>query len=69
MNAAINTYHRWLKQSNRNTADDWIAHFNLGILLRDAGHTEKAINALRAALRQKPDFTLAKLAITQIITN
>lgn len=67
--AAIDTYRRWLKKSIHNSPSKWIAQFNLGILLRDTGNAEEAKNNLREALRQKPDFTLAKLALDQMTKN
>ena len=66
VNAAINTYRRWLKQSHHNSPNDWIAQFNLGVLLRDTGDKNGAQNAFQAALRQKPDFALARDALKQI---
>lgn len=66
MNAAINTYRRWLKQSHHNSPNDWIAQFNLGILLRNIGNLKEAKDALRSALRQKPDFDLARTALNQM---
>lgn len=66
LEAAIKTYRRWLKQSHHNSPNDWIVQFNLGILLRDVGNVAEAKNALRASLRQKPDFALAKAALEQM---
>lgn len=66
MQAAINTYRRWLKQSHHNSPNDWIVQFNLGVLLRDTGDKNGAQNAFQAALRQKPDFALAREALQQM---
>lgn len=68
VNAAINTYRRWLRQSHHNSPNDWIAQFNLGILLRDSGDKNGARSALQSALRQKPDFSLARTALEEILS-
>lgn len=61
---AIQLYRRWLRQSV--SPDDWVASFNLGILLRDSGDLEGAREALRATWRQKPDFEPAKIILASI---
>lgn len=64
INGAIQTYRHWLKHSH--SADNWIAHFNLGILLREIGDLAGAQKAFIAALKQRPDFANARTALIQI---
>ncbi|CBL46237.1 Conserved hypothetical protein [gamma proteobacterium HdN1] len=69
INAAIATYRRWLRRTHNNSPSDWIVQFNMGVLLRDVGDTKAAKEAMLAALRQKPDFALARKALEQMTTH
>ncbi|WP_347888051.1 tetratricopeptide repeat protein [Nitrosomonas europaea] len=63
---AIQLYRQWLEHAH--SGDEWIAQFNLGILLRDGGDTTGAQQAFQAVLKQKPDFVQARAALEQVIT-
>jgi len=63
---AIQIYRQWLEHTH--SGDEWIAQFNLGILLRDGGDTTGAQQAFQAVLKQKPDFVQARIALEQVIT-
>lgn len=43
-----------------------IAHYNLGILMNEAGLTDASILAFRSALRYDPDLTQARLWLTEL---
>lgn len=64
---AVQVYRLWLKHAR--TPHNWLAEFNLGILLRDSGDTTGAQKAFQAALQQKPDFTQARAALKQLSAN
>lgn len=61
LQGAIETYRAWL--AGRSSQDDWLAYFNLGVLLKDAGELSAAQQAFRATLQQRPDFVQAKNAL------
>ncbi|MDL1867795.1 hypothetical protein FBR06_11350, partial [Betaproteobacteria bacterium PRO4] len=63
---AIQVYRQWLEHTH--SRDEWIAQFNLGILLRDEGDLTGAQQAFQAVLKQKPDFVQANAALEQVIT-
>lgn len=61
---AIHIYRQWLKCSK--APDNWIVHFNLGLLLRESGDLTGARKALETALEQRPDFLMAREALAAI---
>lgn len=61
---AIQIYRQWLEHTH--SGDEWIAQFNLGILLRDGGDTMGAQQAFQAVLKQKPDFVQARVALGEL---
>ena len=62
--SAIKTYQDWLESSSSDS--DWIAHFNLGILLKERNDIALAEQSFQSALLQKPDFTQARAALAQL---
>lgn len=61
---AIHAYRQWLARGP--SGQDWAAHFNLGVLLKDSGDLAGARQAFGAALAQKPDFAQAQAALAQV---
>lgn len=58
---AIEIYREWLEHSN--SSDQWIAYFNLGVLLNERGDLIEAQKAFQAVLKQRPEFIQARLAL------
>lgn len=65
LQGAILIYRQWLQHSS-SPDDDWPAHFNLGILLKDAGELAEARKSFAAALERKPDLSQAETAIALV---
>lgn len=63
LQGAIRVFSQWLPFAEPDTA--WIGHFNLGILLRDAGDLPGAQKSFQMTLLQKPDFVQAQTALEQ----
>ncbi len=61
---AIQLYRQWLEHAH--SGDEWIAQFNLGVLLRDGGDITGAQQAFQAVLKQKPDFVQARAALGKL---
>lgn len=62
LSGAIEVYRQSLKR--RHTKDDWMLQFNLGVLLQQAGKSRDARDAFEKTLRQRPDFRLARVALS-----
>lgn len=62
---AIQLYRQWLEHAH--SGNEWIAQFNLGILLRDGGDLTGAQRAFQAVLKQKPGFVQARAALEQVM--
>lgn len=61
---AIDIYRQWLEHTH--SSDQWIAHFNLGALLNACGDSIGAQKAFQTVLKQRPEFTQAKLALESL---
>ncbi|MCM8775228.1 MAG: tetratricopeptide repeat protein [Candidatus Omnitrophica bacterium] len=58
----------WLEKAKSATRYEsyCFPHYNLGRIWEQKGDWGKAVNSYRAALREKPDYTLAQRALTRI---
>ena len=61
LQGAARVYREWLARGP--SSDNWLAQFNLGVLLNDSGDRVAARRAIQAVLAQQPGFVPAKAAL------